>query len=279
MGTMLMATGLEQGECPEQMSLTRPTALTRISEAYSVAGADLIHTNTFGGSPLRLAEYGLEDRTEDINREAVVSARAGARGDTLVSGSVGPSGRILEPYGDLSEDEAYESFFRQATALAQGGVDAITVETMIDLREAVIAVRACRAAGPSVPVLATMTFQPTPRGFHTVMGTGVPQAAEALIAVGADVVGSNCGNGIATMIEVAEAFRAATDHAIMIQPNAGIPEVRAGLVHYPETPADFAAAAPVLVALGVSVIGGCCGTDTAHIRALRQAIDGQTPTP
>lgn len=278
MGSLLMDAGLEPGGCPDELSLTDPGALSKISGAYAEAGADIVHTNTFGACPLKLAEYHLEDGTEDINRAAVVAARAGVDVEVLVSASVGPCGRILEPYGDTPEEVVYESFLRQVTALVAEGVDAITVETMIDLREAVLAVKAARTAQADIPILATMTFQATPRGFFSVMGTSVEQAVEGLLAAGADAVGSNCGNGIELMVEIAQAFRAATDHPIVIQSNAGIPEMKGGLVHYPETPEDFLAAVPALMAAGVCVIGGCCGTDPAHIRAIRSAITDDSST-
>lgn len=273
MGTLLMDAGLRQGACPDEMSLSNPAALSRISGAYATAGADLVHTNTFGASPLKLAEYGLDGRTEDINRAAVEAARAGVGPETLVAASMGPSGRVLEPYGDAAEADVFDSFLRQATAVVEAGVDAITVETMIDLREAVLAVRAARAAGPGVPVLASMTFQETPKGFYTVMGTSVGDAAAGLLDAGADVVGSNCGNGMALMVLIARAFGDATDRPLLIQANAGVPQVEGGVVRYPETPEDFAAAVPALVAAGVSVLGGCCGSDPAHIRALRGALN------
>jgi len=272
MGTLLMDAGLERGACPDEISLTNPAALSRIAGTYAEAGADLVHTNTFGASPLKLAEYGLDGRTGNINRCAVEAARAGVGDGAWVSGSVGPCGRILEPYGDVSEEEVHDGFVRQIEALVAGAVDAVTIETMIDLREAVLAVRAARSVNPDLPVLASMTFQATPRGFYTVMGTNVEEAANGLIEAGADIVGSNCGNGIGLMVEIAQAFRAATEQPLLIQANAGVPELKAGLVHYPETPEDFAAALPALVAAGVSVIGGCCGTDPEHIRAIRSAI-------
>ena len=285
MGSLLMDAGLEPGACPDELSLADPDALSRISGAYAAAGAALVHTNTFGACPLKLAEYQLDDRTEDINRAAVAAARAGviaARadvdGDVWVSASVGPCGRMLEPYGDTPEEVVYESFLRQVTTLVAEGVDAFTVETMIDLREAVLAVKAARAAHADIPILATMTFQATPRGFFSVMGTSVEQAVEGLVGAGADAVGSNCGNGIELMVEIARAFRAATDYPIVIQSNAGIPEVKGGVVHYPETPEDFLAAVPSLMEAGVCVIGGCCGTDPAHIRAIRSAVTDSSTT-
>jgi len=278
MGTLLMDAGLEPGACPDELSLLNPAALSGIASAYAVAGADLIHTNTFGASPLKLADYALEDRTEDMNRCAVDAARAGVGPDVFVSASIGPSGRMLEPYGDTSDEAMYESFLRQAAAVVDARVDAVTVETMIDLREAVLAVRAVRAAGTDIPILATLTFQATPRGFYTIMGSSVDEAVEGLLSAGADAVGSNCGNGIELMVEIAGALRAATDRPLLIQSNAGIPEVQEGLVRYSETPEDFARAVPALVDAGVSVIGGCCGTDPAHIRAIRSALPDDSST-
>ena len=284
MGTLLMNAGLERGGCPDALSVSNPDVLSGIAATYALAGADIVHTNTFGASALKLAEYGIEDQTEAINEAAVRAARAGAAAgsatsgelgvdrDVLISASMGPCGRILEPYGDTPEDAVFESFHRQASALVRTGVDAVTVETMTDLTEACLAIRAVRQVDADVPILATMTFQETPRGFRTIMGVTVEDAVSGLVAAGANVVGSNCGNGIGLMVEIAQAFRGVTEHPVMIQANAGVPELRGGVVHYPETPEDFAAAVPRLVAAGASIIGGCCGTDPAHIRAIRHTI-------
>jgi 5-methyltetrahydrofolate--homocysteine methyltransferase len=143
---------------------------------------------------------------------------------------------------------------------------------MTDLTEACLAIRAVRQLDADVPILATMTFQETPRGFRTIMGVTVADAVRGLVTAGANVVGSNCGNGIGLMVDIAQAFREASEHPVMIQANAGVPELRGGVVHYPETPEDFAAAVPLLKAAGASIIGGCCGTDPAHIRAIRHTI-------
>jgi 5-methyltetrahydrofolate--homocysteine methyltransferase len=267
-----MASGLAPGEPPEVMVLRAPDAVRAVAAAYVEAGADVVHTDTFGASPLKLAEAGLGDRCGPINRAAVEAARAAADGRALVSLSVGPSGRILEPYGNTAEDEVLASFRLQLEAALDAGPDLVTVETMIDPREAVLAVRAARALAPDLPVVATMTFDPTPVGFRTVMGTSVEAAARALVDAGADVVGSNCGNGVEAMVGVARAFRDATDAPLMIQSNAGKPELRGGAVHYPETPEDFAHFTPELLAAGVSVVGGCCGTGPDHVRAIKAAI-------
>ena len=191
-----------------------------------------------------------------------------------VSGSCGPSGQTLKPYGDAEPEDVRESFRRQIGALVDAGIDVLTVETMIDLAEARLAIEAARSVSAGIPIMATMTFDATPRGFYTIMGNDVASAAKGLIEAGANLVGSNCGNGIEAMIEIARAFRASTDHPLLIQPNAGLPEMVDGQVTYNETPAFMAEKAKELAALGVSVIGGCCGTTPEHTRALTETLRG-----
>lgn len=272
-GSMLIAHGLEPGQCPDAMTLAVPEVLADIARQYTEAGAELLTTNSFGASPLKLADYGLEDSTEEINRQAVAVVREAAGGRAYVSASCGPSGKILEPYGDTSEDELYASFERQMSALA--GADVICVETMSDLREATLAVRAAKAVSPGTPVLATMTFDETPRGFFTIMGNSVADVAAGLADSGADVIGSNCGNGLEKMVAIAREFQSASSMPVLIQSNAGQPVVENGVVSYPETPEFFAQKVPELLAAGTSIIGGCCGTTPAHIRALREAVDAR----
>jgi len=272
-GTMLMARGLQPGEPPESLTLASPGVIEEVARLYLEAGADLVTTNTFGGSPLRLRAFGLEARTDEINRAAVEALRRAVGTRALVSASIGPRGHLREPYGDVSAADLAESFARQARALASAGVDAFCVETMTDLEEARLAVEAARAAAPGTPVIATMTFERSRRGFFTVMGASVEQAAQVLAAAGADLVGSNCGNGIDTMVEVARAFRAVTAAPLAIQANAGLPESHDGALVYPEPPEQFAAAVPALLEVGVRLIGGCCGTTPAHVRAIRTAVD------
>lgn len=274
MGTMLFERGLPPGEPPETVTLARPAVLEEIARLYLEAGADLLETNTFGASPLKLALHGLEAEAEAVNREAVRAVRRVAEGRAYVVGSCGPSGRLLEPYGDVGEAAMLASFRRQMDALVAAGVDAVCVETMTDLREAALAVRAAKAADPSLPVLATMTFDPTPRGFFTIMGVSVAAAAAGLAAAGADAVGANCGIGVAPMVAIAREFRGASRLPLVVQPNAGLPRAEAGRTVYGETPAVLAAGARELVAAGVQVVGGCCGTTPDHIRALRAMVDG-----
>jgi 5-methyltetrahydrofolate--homocysteine methyltransferase len=271
-GTLLMERGLAPGEVPELFNLDRSAVIEEIAALYLDAGAEIITTNTFGGSPLKLESAGLADRTEALNAGAVAAVRRAVGTRAYVSASIGPTGRLLRPFGDTEPARMAEAFERQAAALAGAGVDLFCVETMTDLDEATLAVMAVRAVAPRVPILATMTFEQTRRGFFTVMGVSIPAAARGLQAAGAEVVGSNCGFGIDTMVEVAREFRQHAGVPIAIQANAGLPITRNGATVYPETPGHVAARVPDLLAAGVQIIGGCCGTTPAHIRALRALI-------
>jgi 5-methyltetrahydrofolate--homocysteine methyltransferase len=274
MGTQLFERGLAPGDCPESWNLSRPEVLEEIARSYLEAGSDIVETNTFGASPLKLARYALDARTEEINRAAVEAVRRAVGTRAVVAACLGPSGRMLKPYGDADPGEVSASYERQIAALAGAGVAAFCIETMTDLKEAALAVRAAKSVAPGLPVMATMTFDPTPRGFFTIMGADVASAARGLEEAGADVVGSNCGNGIENMIAIAREFRRHTDLPLLIQSNAGLPEREGDRVVYRETPSFMAGRALELVALGVSIIGGCCGTTPGHIRALRAAVDG-----
>lgn len=276
MGTMLMERGLHPGECPERWNLDRSDVLSEIAQLYAEAGADIVSTNTFGGSPLKLAQYGLESRTGEINASAVRAVRGVVGKSVMVAGSCGPSGRLLKPYGDTDADEMYESFRRQLHAILDEGVDAIIVETMTDLAEAVLAIKAARSIARDVPVMATMTFDDTPRGFHTVMGVTVQQAVTGLQDAGADLVGSNCGNGIDNMVRIAAEFRKHTLGSLLIQSNAGLPQIVDGHATYSETPEFMAERVDALLDLKVNVIGGCCGTTPAHVAAIRRHVDRLT---
>ncbi|UCG31592.1 MAG: homocysteine S-methyltransferase family protein [Phycisphaerales bacterium] len=273
MGTMLFERGLRPGQCPEAVNLERPELLEEIAGLYLDAGAEIIQTNTFGASPAKLAMYGLEDRTSPINTHAAQAVRRAVGGRALVSGSCGPSGRLLRPYGDADPDDIFAGFRRQMQALIDARVDLICVETMTDLTEATLAIKAAKEVSSDVPVMATMTFDPTPRGFFTIMGVSVEQAAAGLIDAGADVIGSNCGNGIENMVRIARQYRACTDHPLLIQSNAGMPKTQDDRLVYDDTPEFMARKAKDLLAAGVSIIGGCCGTTPDHIRAISAVVD------
>jgi 5-methyltetrahydrofolate--homocysteine methyltransferase len=190
-----------------------------------------------------------------------------------VAASCGPCGKLLEPHGDTAPAAVYDSFRQQIAVLLAAGVDCVFVETMTDLDEATLAIRAAKDTAPDVPVAAMMTFDRTPRGFYTIMGVTVARAAGGLAEAGADAVGSNCGNGIEHMIEIAQEFRRHTDLPLIIQPNAGLPQTVGSSIVYDETPTFMAGKARELVDLGVTVIGGCCGTTPSHIQAIRAMVD------
>jgi len=274
MGTLLFERGLDPGACPESVTLSHPEVLEEIARLYLKAGADIIGTNTFGGSPLKLAAYGLAASTYEINARAVAAVRNAVGDRAYVAGSVGPCGKLLTPHGDTEPEDVYQSFRTQVESLIAAGVDCVAVETMIDLSEAKLAVRAVKDVSPPTPVMASMTFDATPNGFFTIMGVSVEDAARGLTEVGADAIGSNCGNGIENMVEIARAFRRFSQFPLTIQPNAGLPHMINGKPVYDETPSFMAEQAKALVSIGVSVIGGCCGTTPEHIAALRAMTDG-----
>ncbi len=270
MGSMLLAAGLQSGACPELWNVERPDDVRAVHTGYRNAGAQILTTNTFGGSPARLAHFGLAERCAELNRAGAELARAAAGDELLVAGCVGPTGSLLAPFGPLSEADALQGYEQQVQALVTGGVDLLLVETMSDLTEACAAVRA--AAATDLPVAATMTFERGKRGYFTVMGVTPEQAAHGLAEAGAVAVGANCGFGPDQMIELARQFRAATELPLVIQSNAGLPEVRGAEVHYPETPAGMAGYMPALAALRPALIGGCCGTTPDHLSAMSDAL-------
>ena len=273
LGTTLMARGLRVQDCLESAVLHRPDLIEEIAAAYLDAGAEVLTTDSFGASPLKLSSYGLDGRTGEINHRAVELLRGVAGDGAWIGGSVGPTGRILTPYGDTEPGEVAASFERQIGALAEAGADLIIVETMIDFAEARLAVAAAKRLAPALPVVATMTFDATPRGFFTTMGTTIAGAAAGLADAGSDVVGSNCGNGIETMVAIARAFATLGARPLIVQANAGLPRLEGDAAIYPETPEFMASHAAALIAAGARVIGGCCGTTPEHIRALRHAVD------
>jgi len=273
LGSLLMERGLAPGAPPETFCLERPEVLADIVRQYNAAGAEVFQANTFGASSLKLARHNLADRAGEINCRAIEIVREAVGSDGYVWASVGPTGRLLRPYGDTESTEVYSSFLEQARALVSAGPDIIAVETMTDLAEACLAVKAVREASTDIFLVATMTFESRKRGFFTVMGNTVSQCASELLAAGADLVGTNCGNGIEKMVAIAGELRAATDLPLVVRPNAGLPELRDGKTFYPETPDFMTLRLSDLLDLGLAIIGGCCGTTPAHTRAFRTALD------
>jgi methionine synthase I (cobalamin-dependent) len=268
-GTQLQERGLQAGECPDAWNLLYPERVEQVARAYVEAGSQVILTNTFRANRLALERYGLAERTADINRAGVEISRRAAAGKALVFASIGPSGRMLVA-GEITEDELVATFGEQARALEEAGADAIVVETMADLTEARLAVTAALETG--LPVVASMVFDSGRNKDRTMMGVTPEQAARELSAVGAHVIGANCGQGIAGYVEICRRLHAATDRPIWIKPNAGLPEMVGGKAVYRVTPAEFASYVPALLEAGASFVGGCCGTTPDFIRAIASAL-------
>jgi 5-methyltetrahydrofolate--homocysteine methyltransferase len=273
-GTYLQSHGLEPGGCPEELNASHPETGRQMAKDYFDAGSDMVLTNSFGANKFMLKKYGHGDRVSELNRLAAQHARSAAPSGGLVAGSVGPSGEFLEPLGEVTEAEMLEAFKEQVSALAEGGADAILIETMTALEEATLAIRAVKEA-TDLPVIATMTYDKGPRGFFTMMGVQPERAVVELREAGADVTGANCGNGIDNMVEIARLMRSATDGYLLVHSNAGIPAIRKGQIVYDESPDYMADRFKDLADLGINILGGCCGTTPSHISALSQIIHGE----
>ena len=275
MGTQLMAAGYRPIEAPEMWNVSNPDAVSAIHRAYLEAGADIIETNSFGGSRSKLSAYHAGERVAELNlagARLATAVRDEVAPDKLVAGDVGPTGRMLPPMGDASPAELRDVFAEQAEALVAGGVDLIGMTTFFDLEEARAAVSAARAMAGGRPVVVSMAFKPSPRGYRTMMGVTPAQAAATLLEAGADVVGANCEITAEEMPALVTEFRAATDAPLVIQPNAGQPHLVEGHTVYAETPESFASLMPAVVTAGADIVGGCCGTTPAHIAALVGAL-------
>ena len=271
MGSMLIARGLGPGESPETWNLEKPETVAEVQRLYYEAGSDVVHTNSFGGSPVKLADRGLADQAERINRRAAEITKSACPAGKLVAGDLGPTGKFMKPVGDLDPRDAEQSYRRQAEALLAGGADLISIETMFSLEEALAAVRGAKAIG-DIFVIASLTYNRTKNGFFTLMGESVAKAVKELEGAGADAIGSNCSLGSAEMIELTAAIRAATRKPILIQPNAGKPLAVDDAVVYQQTPEEFAADGGRIKAAGADMIGGCCGTTPDFIRELAKAM-------
>ncbi|HJW76144.1 MAG TPA: homocysteine S-methyltransferase family protein [Thermoleophilia bacterium] len=270
MGTELMARGFGTRECPELWNVTNPDIVADIHRGYFAAGSDLVHTNTFGGSRPKLAAYHCQERTQELNEAGArlaVAVRDEVAPGRLVAGDVSATGRLLKPMGDMDPRELEDVFAEQVEALANGGVDLVSIETMFDLEEARIAVKAAREVS-RLPVSAAMTFNRTPKGYRTMMGVTPQQAVEILLGEGADVVGCNCTLTADDMVELVGELRRETEAPLLAEPNAGQPHLKEGHTVYDETAEHFAEGAVDVVAQGANLIGGCCGTNATFIAAL-----------
>ena len=281
-GTFLQKKGLKAGECPELWCLDHADDVKDIAQGYVDAGADMVESDSFGGTCYKLEHYGLADKVSEINEAAAKISRAAAGDDKWVIASIGPTGKMLFPE-DEDEDEdddfyvssakMYDAFKTQAIALEKGGADAACVETMSDIRESVLAIKATKE-NTSLEVICTFTFERNVRGeYRTMMGVSPVDALNAAVDAGTDIAGANCGNGIERMIEIVKEMRNVDSNIpILVHANAGLPQNVNGQDVFPESPEDMAKIAPDLVKAGANIIGGCCGTTPAHIAAIKKAI-------
>jgi 5-methyltetrahydrofolate--homocysteine methyltransferase len=270
-GTEFQRLGLSGGTPPEQWVFDKPDVLKDIHRAYVDAGSNVIETCTFGANRERLKASDLKNSIEKLNRRAVEIAREIAGNNVLVAGSVGPLGGILEPYGEISAAAAETIFAEQIAVLLEAKVDMIVIETMMWSQEALVAFRTAKQLGAQI-VGVTMTFEPTPDGPRTSFGESVSDIVAAFRDEPLSFIGSNCGSGFPVMRDVVKEYLAATTLPLLIQSNAGIPTLENGRNRYPESPASFGQFAQEIAAMGVKMIGGCCGTTPAHIAEARKRI-------
>jgi len=254
MGTMLIRSGLEGGKVSEFWNLEKPEIVQAIHKSYFDAGSDVVMTNTFGGSPLKLKKTDLHKHTEEINRTAVQLAKEVAGKEKYVAGDIGPTGEMLQPSGTLSFEAAVECFMEQAEYLSKAGADLFIIETMFDLNESLAAIRAAQSVS-SLPIFATLTFQEVPKGFVTLMGNRVEDGMKSLLDTGAVVVGANCTLGSGPMVNLAREIRECVDSPVMILPNAGMPEFKGSETFHPEDKDFFSDNILEIKRLGVEVSG------------------------
>jgi 5-methyltetrahydrofolate--homocysteine methyltransferase len=269
MGTMLFEAGLQFGDPPEAWNVEHPERVRTIHRAYLEAGSRVLLTNTFGGSRFRLALHGLQDRAAELNRAgaALLRALVDERGElAVVAGDIGPSGEIMAPLGTLEYADAVDGFAEQAAALVDGGADVIWIETMSDLEEVRAAIEGTRRVAPEIPIITTMTFDT--RG-HTMMGVSPRKAADTLAGWGVGALGGNCGNGPDELLAVIRKMREAQPEVVLVaKSNAGLPRLVKGQAVYSAGPDEMAGYVADLHQSGARIVGGCCGSTPAHVRAM-----------
>lgn len=270
-GTQFQNRGLAPGELPEKWNLEHPERVVSVAQAYVDAGSRVILTNSFGGNGFMLASEGLDAEVRKINAAAAQLSREAAGDSVKVFGSIGPTGKMLM-MGDVTEDELEKTFTIQAEGLAEGGADALVIETMADLQEALLALKAAQSTG--LPVVACMVYDSGAEKDRTMMGVSAEDAAKAFEDAGADAVGANCGTGIENYIPVCRTLRNAVQLPVWIKPNAGLPEMVKGKTVYQMNPEQFASHIPALLHAGADFVGGCCGTSPEFIQTVVAKLKG-----
>lgn len=271
-GTFLQKKGMKPGECPELWCVEHRGDVLDIAKGYIEAGSDMIETDSFGGTSFKLEHYGLAERAAELNEAAASISREAAGDDKYVIASIGPTGKMLL-MGDVTEEELYNGFKEQALALEKGGADAACIETMSAIDEAEIAVKAVKE-NTSLELICTFTFEKTANNdYRTMMGVSPSEMANAIIKAGADIIGTNCGNGMERMIDIVKEIRNVDANIpILVHANAGLPKNVDGVDVFPDSPEDMAGMVAAMTAAGANIIGGCCGTTPEHIKAIKEAV-------
>ncbi|NHJ49278.1 MAG: hypothetical protein FK733_15930 [Asgard group archaeon] len=271
MGSLLMEKGLPPGSPPDSWNILQPKLVQEFHKKYFNAGSDIVLTNTFGGSRLKLAAHNQDDKTEEINQQAVEMVKEICPENGYIAGDIGPSGKFLPPLGKITVDDFYENSLEQASILEKAGVDLFFVETMVDIKEAEVAVKAIKKVS-NKPIFASITYQKTKRGYFTVMGNTVEDCIKTLEVAGASVIGANCTIGSDEMVDLVPQMKAVSSKPIIVKPNAGQPQLVQGKTFYPTSPADFAIDIKQMVAHGARVVGGCCGSNPSFIETITQKL-------
>ncbi len=272
MGTELIAHGFPQGACPETWNVEKPDIVKKIHKSYYDAGSDVVLTNSFGGSKIKLEDYGEGDRCYGLNRAAAEIAIQIKREGKFVAGSMGPIGKFLKPAGEYEKEQFIDAYAEQARGLSDGGVDFLLIETQYDLQEAICALHGARNVTEN-PVFVTMTFNRGPRGYFTIMGNSVAQCIKKLEEEKVPVVGTNCTLNSEEMVDLVKIIRESTSLPIIAQANAGKPSVSGeGEVSYAQKIEDYLRFIPQMVENGANLIGGCCGTNPEYIRRMAQIL-------
>jgi len=270
MGSLLMDMGLHSGQPPEEWTLKYPERIGKTHKLYHEAGSDILQTNTFGASYYRLKECGIAEHHDLVNQRAVEICKEYG-GDSLVSGDIGPSGLLIEPLGPATLEELEKAFSKQVVILEKAGVDLFSIETMIDIEEALLAVKAIRDISTR-PIIANMTYSQTGNGYFTVMGNSLEECTKRFIDAGADVIGANCNLDSLESYQLAEELLTLTTNPISIKPNAGQPVLNGDTVSYGQSVEEFVGGMVKIHQLGVQILGGCCGSTPEYIRHLSDEV-------
>ncbi|NHJ32394.1 MAG: hypothetical protein FK732_06000 [Asgard group archaeon] len=271
MGSLLIDQGLPPGTPPEYWNISHPENVQRSHKSYYDAGSDVVFTNTFGGSKLKLMAHKHGSSIEEYNKRAVELVREICPEHGYLAGDIGPSGAFLPPVGSITVEELFDNFLEQARYLSEVGVDLFVVETMVDIKEAEAAVKAIREIS-KLPILASITYKKTKRGYFTIMGNTVEECVKVLEAAGANIIGANCTLGSDEMVDLVPLLRKETNLPISVKPNAGQPQLIDSKTVYNSTPLDFARDISLMIKSGANLVGGCCGSTPEFIRKIVEKI-------